>query len=88
VRRRAAISDASQALPLLGLCAAHINRSHACHACPFADAPPLVISPAPLRNPAVVKVLKLLPETAMRFQLPKTLQKVANLLKQRMQSAR
>ncbi|KAL4860053.1 Small subunit processome component 20 [Chlorella vulgaris] len=37
---------------------------------------------------AVVKVLKLLPAEAMRFQLPRTLQKVANLLKHRMQSSR
>lgn len=38
--------------------------------------------------PAVVKVLQLLPPAAMRFQLPRTLQKVANLLKARMQSTR
>ncbi|EFN57812.1 hypothetical protein CHLNCDRAFT_51116 [Chlorella variabilis] len=37
---------------------------------------------------AVVKVLKLLPAAAMRLQLPRTLQKVANLLKHRMQSSR
>ncbi|KAL4434124.1 hypothetical protein ABPG75_000565 [Micractinium tetrahymenae] len=37
---------------------------------------------------AVVKVLQLLPPVAMRFQLPRTLQKVANLLKARMQSSR
>ena len=37
---------------------------------------------------AVVKVLQLLPEAAMRMQLPRTLQKVANLLRARMQSTR
>lgn len=36
----------------------------------------------------VVKVLQLLPAAAMRFQLPRTLQKVANLLRVRMQSTR
>ena len=38
--------------------------------------------------PAVVKVLKLLPPAAMRFQLPRTLQRVANLLRGRLQSTR
>ncbi|PSC76593.1 small subunit processome component 20-like protein [Micractinium conductrix] len=37
---------------------------------------------------AVVKVLQLLPAAAMRFHLPRTLQKVANLLRGRMQSTR
>ncbi len=37
---------------------------------------------------AVVKVLQLLPAAAMRFQLPRTLQKVANLLRVRLQSIR
>ncbi|PRW58885.1 small subunit processome component 20-like protein [Chlorella sorokiniana] len=37
---------------------------------------------------AVVKVLQLLPAAAMRFQLPRTLQKVANLLRVRLQSTR
>jgi hypothetical protein len=50
---------------------------------PF-TAPP----PPPIHTPAVVKVLKLLPAGAMRLQLPRTLQKVANLLRTRMQSTR
>ena len=37
---------------------------------------------------AVVKVLKLLPEDVMRMELPRTLQKVANLLKERLQRIR
>lgn len=37
---------------------------------------------------ALVKVLKLLPEELMRLELPRTLQLVANLLKNRIQSAR
>ena len=48
-------------------------------------------APAPHRPApaaAVVKVLQLLPAAAMRFQLPRTLQKVANLLRVRLQSTR
>lgn len=60
--------------------------------CPVACTPPTQSAPANAPSPAplsaVVKVLQLLPEAAMRFQLPRTLQKVANLLRVRMQSTR
>lgn len=62
-----------------------------CSRCRLPHPPPPTPTPGPPPCPvsiAVVKVLQLLPPAAMRFQLPRTLQKVANLLKARMQSSR
>ncbi len=51
----------------------------------------LVVKKESVRAPvalALVKVLRLLPQRAMRLELPRVLQGVANLLKGRLQSTR